>query len=1344
MARSTHLLYLAAAAASLARAAGAAIQWPNLIVVRLGDASHNAVTATAGAAQPVYLDEYAPGPTSATLVQSIALSTSLCTLGNGAAGTYNDWAKEGFPSISGNGLLVSFGCYRVALGTVIGTASSVLKTLAYVNVAGNVDTSTSSQKPYFSSTTSTSGKIALHAVATQDGTTFWLGMGPGYTCGPCYGSYNYVPYGGSTANYVAHAAGQPGYNDGRFVGVFNGQLYGTDSSSDSGWNGLFTIGSGLPTTAVNSASLSGTVTGSPWGFVFENTTSVWIADDGTLATFNVRQWMATGSAWTVRRSFSWTTTAVYSIAGRYEAGSGFVLYGTTPTTLYRYVVSTSTSTALATSASTNVFRGVAIAPAAATPTASPTATQTPSPSQTASKTSTTSQTSSQTASQTATNTQTSSPSSTTSASASLSAGASPSNTASASTTGTPSPSQTETPSSSHTGTPSSSQTGTQTHTSTPSASITASQSGTPTSTRTSTPSASITASQSGTPTSTRTSTPSASITASQTASRTWTPTNTASATKTPPNTPSRTGTPSLTPTLSPFKDKWSTAGTTIVALRINNAGSQFTASGNSAPGVCPGSTATCSTTVVLGSCLLGTWGAPYTYGCNLFLDELSATTGAVVQTLSVTGGCTQFWGTQNYAQQGLMTLSGDGRYLTIPCNSGTVKSSATKQIVRVYADGTMSTTAVGSGPYSGASWAFHAAASADGTSYWLTGTSSSGCTDANGGLRYVVAGGSSTTAIVGSAAGQLGCGVPGAGVPGVFNGQLYASFQDTAGPGLYTIGSGVGATGATTPTALSGFTTAGTPWGFVFQSSTSVWVADSANVGTAHIFNWQATAGVWSQISGVHIIGEANPVYSITGRVEAATGDFVLFAVAVSLSSDYSKVYRYDTVTGTTTVLASTSGNGAPYRSVALPPLYPSASASPTPSVTGSNTASISATATNTPSNTPSPSNTASATASSSNTPSGTITPTSSLTASGTPSPSETSSHTPSSSITASGTATPSASLSTGATPSQTLSPTSSVSSTATSTGTPTSTRSATGSATVTPTNTRSSTGSATQSRTATASSSQTASPSNTQTGTRTATKSATLTSSATRSATYTPTLSPTRSANVNQWGANSIVVLRINNGGAYTAVDSNLLPNCPGSIATCSTVANGNTCVFGSWNPTSYGCSLFLDELSPSTGTKLSSLALPSTCSLFWTSAQFVQEGFATNSADGNFIDVPCFTGNPPAVQASGVKQILRVGPDGSVATSQFSDAYTGGAWSFRSVASNDGTGESAPLCTRTHKPNTRPRMADQLTTTTTTTHAPPHTPTQASGFRACPIRAATARAACATWRPMARRLPC
>ena len=81
---------------------------------------------------------------------------------------------------------------------------------------------------------------------------------------------------GSSSSY-------PGYNDARAIGVFSGQVYGTDSSADAGWAGIYTLGSGLATAASSppAALLLGFDGNSlnPWTFVFEpNGLGVWVAD----------------------------------------------------------------------------------------------------------------------------------------------------------------------------------------------------------------------------------------------------------------------------------------------------------------------------------------------------------------------------------------------------------------------------------------------------------------------------------------------------------------------------------------------------------------------------------------------------------------------------------------------------------------------------------------------------------------------------------------------------------------------------------------------------------------------------------------------------------------------------------------------------------------------------------------------------------------------------------------------------------------------------------------------------------------------------------------------------------
>ena len=272
-------------------------------------------------------------------------------------------------------------------------------------------------------------------------------------------------------NYVTHTSSIPGATDSRIIGMFSNQLYGTVGPAEVApySNTMFSFGvTGYTTTTATSVTvLPGTKTGSPWMPAWENTTSVYISDDSSVATFNVRRWSLVGATWTVSAVISWNSSAVYCISGRTEVGSGFVLYGTTVSGLFRYVATTNNSTLIAVPGAGSVFRGVAIAPISPSATSTATATSTSSPTSsttgtstatasiTASNTATVTQTSSLTASSTLTASQTSSI--TASGSASLSSGASASYTAtstsSASATATASTTGTSTPTPSYTVTP---------------------------------------------------------------------------------------------------------------------------------------------------------------------------------------------------------------------------------------------------------------------------------------------------------------------------------------------------------------------------------------------------------------------------------------------------------------------------------------------------------------------------------------------------------------------------------------------------------------------------------------------------------------------------------------------------------------------------------------------------------------------------------------------------------------------------------------------------------------------------------------------------------------------------
>ena len=175
-------------AMSLANAAS--IAPTSLVVIRLGNSTRVATPAyTAGVGLPVYIDEIT---TAGVLVQSIPVSTtSLCTLARGLDAN-SWWEAEGFPTVSGNGNLVSFPCYRLAIGATLSTAQASKKTLVLLSSSGAIDTTTVTDRPYFSATGGNIGLVSVHNAVTYDGTRFYISSGIGYTCNNCWGSFLWV------------------------------------------------------------------------------------------------------------------------------------------------------------------------------------------------------------------------------------------------------------------------------------------------------------------------------------------------------------------------------------------------------------------------------------------------------------------------------------------------------------------------------------------------------------------------------------------------------------------------------------------------------------------------------------------------------------------------------------------------------------------------------------------------------------------------------------------------------------------------------------------------------------------------------------------------------------------------------------------------------------------------------------------------------------------------------------------------------------------------------------------------------------------------------------------------
>jgi hypothetical protein len=169
------------------------------------------------------------------------------------------------------------------------------------------------------------------AAISVDGTQFYMagnadstitgGVGPGTTIGARYGklgSGTSIELGDYAAADRPDESAKKHIKDNNFRGVniFGGNLYVSKGSGSNGDNGIFQIGSGLPTTASNPITLllggpatdpvSGEATAfTPFGFWFANSTTLYIADEGTriwtkTATSSSTRWRAfkSGHSWT--------------------------------------------------------------------------------------------------------------------------------------------------------------------------------------------------------------------------------------------------------------------------------------------------------------------------------------------------------------------------------------------------------------------------------------------------------------------------------------------------------------------------------------------------------------------------------------------------------------------------------------------------------------------------------------------------------------------------------------------------------------------------------------------------------------------------------------------------------------------------------------------------------------------------------------------------------------------------------------------------------------------------------------------------------------------------------------
>lgn len=276
--------------------------------------------------------------------------------------------------------------------------------------------------------------------------------------------------------------------------------------------------------------------------------------------------------------------------------------------------------------------------------------------------------------------------------------------------------------------------------------------------------------------------------------------------------------------------------------------------------------------------------------------------------------------------EGTLTTSGDGAfvvlagYAAVPGTAdvaGTASATTPRVVARVAKNGAIDTSTLLDAAFSAKS--VRAAATADGTAFWVSGENGNGST---GGIYYVAQGTTGGTQILATPENLRAV--------GLFGGQLYADTQSGSGGNtlrIFSVGAGAPTTAMQTGTQLPGITNANTtPHGFVMLDRDAavagvdvMYVADTRGLATGGgVQKWKLAGGTWSLATTFKNGLTAAPV-----NVAAKPVGMDVVVVCVTLDNP-AKVVRFvddgvnlDPV-GVT--LATGTANAAQYRGVAVAP----------------------------------------------------------------------------------------------------------------------------------------------------------------------------------------------------------------------------------------------------------------------------------------------------------------------------------------------------------------------------------------------------------------------------------------
>ncbi|MFO0555753.1 MAG: hypothetical protein U0271_45675 [Polyangiaceae bacterium] len=327
------------------------------MVLRVGDGS----AALGSGATPSFIEERLyDGSLFGTSNNPIALPTTTsganARLTNAGSST-----SEGNLTLSQDGRYVVVAGYDAAVGTatVASTATaSVNRIIGRVDRNYTIDTSTRLTTAFTGSN--------IRGACSSNGTDLWASG----TSTAAVGGMFYAALGTSGGTQVLAAP-----NNARFCNVFNGQLYGSASSSP--FFSLFSVGVGLPTTTGQTGTtLSGLPSAlgpSVYGFVILDidnngvVDTLYFADDRTAATGGIYKYTSTdGVTWaagTPAVTNVGATNGARGLAGVFFGGSVTLFATTTSNTIVSAVDpltgAAMTKTTLNTAATNTAYRGIA-------------------------------------------------------------------------------------------------------------------------------------------------------------------------------------------------------------------------------------------------------------------------------------------------------------------------------------------------------------------------------------------------------------------------------------------------------------------------------------------------------------------------------------------------------------------------------------------------------------------------------------------------------------------------------------------------------------------------------------------------------------------------------------------------------------------------------------------------------------------------------------------------------------------------------------------------------------------------------------------------------------------------